>query len=86
MESTLRERFAGICLALTEPGGGPRTGQHDGSTMHGKKFAYFLNDHHGDGRVEDLGDTDWALVERLVTDSYVLHAPKKLAVLVGGEG
>jgi phosphoribosylglycinamide formyltransferase-1 len=27
------------------------TGQHDSYLVRGKKFAYFLDDHHGDGRL-----------------------------------
>jgi hypothetical protein len=43
-------RVAGICLALPEA---VRTdhGDHAAFTVRGKKFAYFLNDHHGDGIV-----------------------------------
>jgi hypothetical protein len=84
-----------------------------------KKFAYFLNDHHGDGMIAvsmraapgentalvasdpdrfylpaylgprgwialrlDRGRVDWVEVGELVTDGYLLAAPKRLARLV----
>jgi hypothetical protein len=46
-----RERVSQICLALPEAAVGARTGQHLAFEVRGKKFAYFLVDHHGDGRV-----------------------------------
>jgi predicted DNA-binding protein (MmcQ/YjbR family) len=84
-----------------------------------KVFAYFLNDHHGDGIVSvtgkvlpgdnvtlaaaqpdrfylpayigprgwvalrlDIGAVDWDEVAELITGSYQLIAPKRLAALV----
>jgi phosphoribosylglycinamide formyltransferase-1 len=112
----LRERTTRIALALPEAEASSRTGQHTAYTVRGKKFAYFLNDHHGDGRIAmqckappgeqgrlialapdryfippymgqhgwvglylDRGRPDWAEVERLLVDAYLLLAPKKLA-------
>lgn len=40
-----------ICRALPEAGVASGTGQHSAFEVRGKKFAYFLVDHHGDGRV-----------------------------------
>ncbi len=87
--------------------------------MRARSFAYFLNDHHGDGIVSvnckvltgdnkvlaaaqperfyipayvgskgwvglrlDIGETDWEEVTELVSGSYRLVAPKRLAALV----
>lgn len=87
--------------------------------MRKKTFAYYLDDHHGDGIVAvtckvlphdnavlaaadparfylpaylaprgwvalrlDVGDVDWDEVAELVTGSYRLIAPKRLAALV----
>ena len=84
--------------------------------MRKKRFAYFLDDHHGDGIVAlscraapgentaliasdperyympsyvgprgwvalrlDVGAVDWEEVRELVTDAYLLTAPKRLA-------
>jgi phosphoribosylglycinamide formyltransferase-1 len=44
-----RERVAEICLALPEAT--CRGGQHDAYSVRNKKFAYYLDDHHGDGRL-----------------------------------
>jgi hypothetical protein len=46
-----RKRVAAICLAFPEAVAESATGQHDAYLVLGKKFAYFLDDHHGDGRV-----------------------------------
>ena len=49
----LRERLAEICEDLPEvvqrPGG--EHGRHVGYLVRKKTFAYFLDDHHGDGRL-----------------------------------
>jgi phosphoribosylglycinamide formyltransferase-1 len=47
----LRDRFTKICLALPEAEASSRTGQHAKFTVRGRTFAYFLNDHHGDGKI-----------------------------------
>jgi hypothetical protein len=109
-----RRRLTDLCLALPEAE--VRTGEHDKFTVRGKAFAYYLDDHHGDGVVavsmrvgvganEDLiaeaperfyrakymhhhgwvclrldgREVDWDEVTELVTDSYRLQAPKRLA-------
>lgn len=46
-----RERLAGICLALPEAEARPTISQHTAFEVRGKKFAYYLVNHHGDGRV-----------------------------------
>ena len=46
-----RARVTAICLAFPEAALAPGTGQHSSFEVRGKKFAYFLVDHHGDGRV-----------------------------------
>jgi phosphoribosylglycinamide formyltransferase-1 len=43
-----RERVAEICLDL--PGVTRRGGQHDKFSVRGRTVAYYLDDHHGDGR------------------------------------
>jgi len=45
-----RERLSAICLALPEVTERSEGG-HGGFQVRGKTFAYFLNNHHGDGRV-----------------------------------
>jgi len=108
-------RFTKICLALPEATR-QIMGQHAGFLVGKKTFAYFLDDHHGDGIVGitckvlpgdnialiaanpakfympayvgprgwvglrlDVGIIDWEEVAELVTHSYVLVAPKRLA-------
>ena len=44
------DRFTQICRALPEVEVGSRTGQHVGFKVRGKPFAWFLVDHHGDGK------------------------------------
>src|SRR5689334_14090082 len=46
----LRARVTDLALALPEAEASSRTGQHSVFSVRGKKFAYFLFDHHGDGR------------------------------------
>ena len=48
--SRLHDRVATICLALPEAVRTP-SGQHADFRVRKKVFAYFLNDHHGDGIV-----------------------------------
>ena len=110
-------RLTKICLALPETTRECH-GHHAGFRIRKKTFAYFLNDHHGDGIVAvtckvlpgdntalgaanptrfympayigskgwialrlDRGDIDWDEVTELVTGSYRLIAPKRLAAL-----
>jgi phosphoribosylglycinamide formyltransferase-1 len=40
-----------ICQSLPEARATSRTGQHSAFEVRGKRFAYYLVDHHGDGRV-----------------------------------
>jgi hypothetical protein len=114
-----RERVTEICLQLPEVTASSSTGQHTVYTVRNKKFAYYLVDHHGDGRVElecrvasgengelvaaepdrfflpkyiahhgwvglylDKGPIDWAEIEELITDAYLIVAPKRLAAQV----
>ena len=107
-----------ICMALPEAA---RTdsGSHATFLVRKRVFAYFLNNHHGDGIVSvackalkgdntalaaaqpakfylpayigsrgwvalrlDGADLDWDEVAEVVTGSYLLIAPKRLAALV----
>jgi hypothetical protein len=107
-----------ICLALPEATC-DHCGKHAGFYVRKRTFAYFLNDHHGDGIVGvnckvlkgdnkvlaaaqperfyipaylgskgwvglrlDIGEIDWEEVTELVSGSYRLVAPKRLAALV----
>jgi predicted DNA-binding protein (MmcQ/YjbR family) len=109
-------RLSKICLALPEA---TRwlSGHHAGFCVRKRTFAYFLNDHHGDGIIGlnckvlpgdskllasaqpdryyipaylgskgwaglrlDRGKIDWEEVTELVTGSYKLVAPKRLAI------
>lgn len=111
-------RLTKICLALPEATR-EVVGRHAGFYVRKKTFAYFLDDHHGDGIVGisckvlpgdntaliaadprrfympayvgskgwvglrlDTGKIDWEEVEELVTHSYRLVAPKRLAASV----
>jgi hypothetical protein len=108
-------RLTKICLALPEASR-EYHGRHAAFRVRKKTFAYFLNDHHGDGIVAvtckvlpgdntaliaanparfympayigpkgwvalrlDQGDIDWDEVSELVTGSYRMVAPKRLA-------
>jgi predicted DNA-binding protein (MmcQ/YjbR family) len=110
-------RLTRICLALPETTRECH-GSHAAFRIRKKTFAYFLNDHHGDGIVAvtckvlpgdntalaaanparfympayigskgwvalrlDTGDIDWEEVTEMVTGSYRLIAPKRLAAL-----
>jgi len=112
-------RLTKICLALPEATR-QIMGRHAGFYVRKKTFAYFLDDHHGDGIVGinckvlpgdntalisadptrfympayigskgwvglrlDVGEIDWEEVQELVTHSYRLVAPKRLAAAVG---
>ena len=114
-------RLTKICLSLPEVVRNCH-GSHAAFLVRKKTFAYFLNDHHGDGIVGvtcktlpgdnealiaaqperfympayvgprgwvglrlDLGKVDWDEVAELISGSYCLVAPKRLAALVSGE-
>jgi hypothetical protein len=111
-------RLQTICLALPEVTC-RLSGRHAGFCVCKKSFAYFLDDHHGDGIVGisckvlpgdntaliasnpakfympayvgsrgwvglrlDSGEIDWEEVKELVTQSYRMLAPKRLAASV----
>ena len=108
-------RLTKIVLALPEAERETH-GTHAAFLVRKKRFAYFLDDHHGDGIVAlscraapgentaliasdperyympsyvgprgwvalrlDVGAVDWEEVRELVTDAYLLTAPKRLA-------
>jgi predicted DNA-binding protein (MmcQ/YjbR family) len=112
-----RKRVRAIATALPEATA--REQQHIKFEVRGKSFAYYLEDHHGDGRVAinvkaapgqqqaligaypkrffmpaylgpkgwlglylDTGDIDWDEVTELISASYRMIAPKRLAALV----
>ena len=111
-------KLTSICLAMPEATR-ELMGHHAGFHIRKKTFAYFLDNHHGDGTVGvtckvlpgdnetlvaadparfylpayvaskgwvglrlDLGEIDWEEVRELVTHSYILVAPKRLAAAV----
>jgi hypothetical protein len=111
-------RLTDICLGLPEATR-QDSGRHASFLVRKKTFAYFLDNHHGDGIVAvcckvalgenadlaaaeparfylpayigprgwvglrlDGGAIDWSEVTELVTGSYRLAAPKRLAALV----
>ena len=119
-QDSLRERVTKICGALPESTCDPM-GSHAGYRVRKKVFAYYLNNHHGDGMIAvackvlpgdnaaliaahprkfympayigprgwvalrlDLPKVDWSEVSELVTGSYRLVAPPKLAARVRG--
>lgn len=108
-------RLTAICAGLPEAER-ERSGRHAIFRVRRRTFAYFQDDHHGDGRVcvvcrapggenealiasapdrysmpayighrgwvalaLDVPGIDWEEVAGLVTDSYLLAAPKRLA-------
>ena len=112
-----RSRVSQIAAALPEATA--RDGEHIKFEVRGKTFAYYLENHHGDGRLAinckvapgdqdlllridpdrffmpaylgpkgwigfrvDTADVDWEHVRQLLTDSYRLVAPKRLATAV----
>jgi predicted DNA-binding protein (MmcQ/YjbR family) len=122
MEDPRLVRLTEICAGLPETEREP-TGQHAIFRVRQKVFAYFLEDHHGDGIVAvvfkahpgqnqalidedprrfympsyvgprgwaalrlDTGEIDWQEVTELVTESYRLIAPKRLAALTEAAG
>jgi predicted DNA-binding protein (MmcQ/YjbR family) len=111
-------RLTEICSALPEAER-EYNGQHAGFRVRRRTFAYYVDDHQGDGILGvlfkaawgehealvasdperfyrapylghkgwvglrlDRGPVDWGEVADLVTDSYLLVAPKRLAELV----
>jgi len=120
-EDTRLVRLTKMSLALPEAAR-RITGQHATFLVRKKTFAYYLDDHHGDGIVSvcckvalgentdlvtldpekfylpayigskgwvalrlDRGEVDWDEVAELVTGSYRLIAPKRLASLVASQ-
>lgn len=118
MDDPRLARLTEICLRFPEAER-EDSGEHAGFKVRKKTFAYFLNNHHGDGIVGlacktlpgdnqaliagdaarfympayigargwvglrlDLPQLDWDEVNELVSLSYRLVAPKKLAQLV----
>ena len=112
-------RLTALCLALPEAER-EISGRHATFRVRKRTFAYFLDDHHGDGIVGvtfkapsgmsealtrggpdrfyppsylhhrgwlalrlDAGPVDWEEVEDLMTESYVLVAPKRLIAQLG---
>ena len=113
-------RVSAICAELPEADR-ERSGRHAVFRVRGRTFAYYQDDHHGDGRVAlicrapggenealiagapgryfmpayiggrgwvalalDVPDVDWEEAAGLLTDSYLLAAPKRLASRVAG--
>jgi phosphoribosylglycinamide formyltransferase-1 len=75
------EALAAFCLALPETDAHTQTGQHTAFRVRGKTFLYYLDDHHGDGRIAmncktghleqaDLVDAD---PERYFMPPYMAH-------------
>ena len=117
-EDSRLAKLTSLCLALPEATR-ELMGRHAGFYIRKKTFAYFLDDHHGDGIVGvtckvlpgdnkvlvaadprrfympayvaskgwvglrlDVGEVDWDEVNELITHSYVLVAPRRLATAV----
>ena len=118
MEDWRLKKLTRICLAMPEATR-ELMGGHTAFNIRKKTFAYFLDDHHGDGIVGvtckvlpgdnkalvasdparfympayvasrgwvglrlDISEIDWEEVKELVTHSYLLIAPKRLAAAV----
>ena len=50
-ETALRQRVRDICLAFPESSERVQNPAHSGFLVREKTFCYYLNDHHGDGRL-----------------------------------
>lgn len=70
-----------ICLALSETTI-ERHGSHAAFLVGKKKFAYYLNNHHGDALRLDVEEIDWEEVRELLYISYRRIAPRRLAMTV----
>ena len=76
-------RLIKICLALPEAEHQPM-GDHSSFSVRKKKFAYFLNDHHGDGIVSVCFRTESGENEVLLASDQTrvlqprLHRPERL--------
>jgi predicted DNA-binding protein (MmcQ/YjbR family) len=118
MKEDRLKKVTTICLRMPEATM-EKTGHHVAFLVRKKTFAYYLDNHHGDGIVGlvckvlpgdntaliasnpakfympayvgargwvgfrlDVGEVDWEEVEELVTHSYQLVAPKRLAETV----
>lgn len=118
-EPQLRQRVRELCLAFPETTERVTNPLHSAFLVREKTFCYYLNDHHGDGRLAltfkaargalgdflemdsarffsppymahhgwvglylDVEPIDWPLVASLLTEAFVLAAPKKLAAQV----
>ena len=116
----LRRKISAICLSLPEAKAAPRLNAHSQFSVVGRTFAYYLVDHHGDGRLAlvskaapgaqaglvaanpkryfipaylgakgwigyDFGAAraDWREVRELITGSYCMVAPRRLAAAIG---
>ena len=60
------------------------SGRHAGFRVRGRTFAYYLVEHHHGwvGLRLDRPSVDWAEVEDMAVESYLLVAPKRLAASV----
>lgn len=118
---TARERLAELCLELPEATREDAS-PHVGYRVRGRVFAWYMEDHHGDGAIGvtckvhegedeallaaeperfyrpaytrrgwiglrlDTPEVDWAEVEEIMTESFRLVAPKRLAAQLARSG
>src|SRR5262245_10930351 len=112
----IRKQVIALVEALPEAEAKECGGQHLSLEVRGKRFGWYLDDHHGDGRLAlncrapigesqalvanepekfhipkyvghrgwlglwlDLPQLDWAEVEGVLVEAYLMTAPKKLA-------
>lgn len=74
----LRERVRAIALALPEATA-DEEGQHIGFRIRKKTFVWFLQDHHGDGRITvDIKAAPGVQQELVGADPQRYHVPKFL--------
>lgn len=74
-QSTLRQLIE-LCLTLPEATIEP-AGRHTGFVVRGKKFAWYLDDHHGDGKVAlsvRMAPGDNRQLVEIAPDRYFLPA------------
>jgi phosphoribosylglycinamide formyltransferase-1 len=81
--AAILRRLSAICMPLPEAEANSRTGDHTAFVVRGRKFAYLLDNHHGDGRL-----TFCARVPRGENSRMVAAAPARyfMPPYIGAQG
>lgn len=118
-DARVRARVIRIVESLPEAKAVPTADRHLSLEVRGKRFGWYMNSHHGDGRIAlnckapsggnrilvesdpttfhvpayvghlgwlgmwlDAGETDWRVVQELLTTAYRLTAAKQLVTML----